>query len=301
MPMNDIRITRGNFHYTIPAGEHRAAAAKVRSLPKMLETIAQMSQCFIGKPQFVIEHRGDMISVFREDYRDRLIALSANTRTEPGKRLSVSEWEVYSKYRGNEPEGRTITLHDVFSRGGVTIKTGNPLCNNAYEEFYRALFSRCAGIVEAKSPLGFVFWQDDIHAQKAGLMFYKHINGVDLDRAVGSEADSVLNWALWEAGKFFSRLINARLYLEDADRLGNNFIEKNQANRVFRFLDLERVYPVREYTNEKKAEMLANFGRRAIERGWLTQEKLGEFIIVGLGVSSTAAGLVRQALEPAFR
>lgn len=260
-----------------------------------------MSGCFVGKPQFVIEKKGDRTTVFREDYYSQLAEVVAEHQPEDGQRLSVSEWEVFSKYHGIEPERPPVTMHDVFSLEGLTIKTGNPFRNNAFEEFHRALLARCAGIVEAKSPLGFIFWQNDIYGERQpGLMFYKHLNGLDLDKAIDAEDEGAMNWALWESGKFFSRLINAKLYLEDADRLNNYFIEKNAANRIFRFLDLERLHPIGQYTDKKKAEMITNFGRKAIGRGWLTQEKLGEFIIVALGADSPAADLVRQALEPSF-
>jgi hypothetical protein len=297
--MGELTITRGAFHYQIAQAAQDRAKAKTEKLPTLLKEIVRLSGSFAGKPQFVIEQAGPKVTVFREDYLGQLRELARDEQGNFGHRLSVSEWEVCSLYRGENPTGEAITLHDVFTRDGLTIKTGNPFCNNAYEEFHRALYARYAGLVEAKSPLGFVFHLDDIFSVgKPGLMFYKHIQGRDLEQALGSDSVGVLNWALWEAAKFFSRLINAGIYLEDADRINNYFIERTAESRVFRFLDLEKAYRLPEYPDRKKAELVVNFARRAIECGFLDKERLGEFVIVVLGAGSPAAEPVWQALKP---
>ena len=94
----------------------------------------------------------------------------------------------------------------------------------------------------------------------------------------------------------YSRLINARLFLADADRLGNYFIEENPATRVFRFLDLEMVSYHQAYSGEKKIEMLAKFIKSARAEGLLTPERLGEFVIVCLGAHGRSADLAERLL-----
>jgi hypothetical protein len=212
--------------------------------------------------------------------------------------MSLSEWKLDSAYHGDqEMTPYPITMHDVYAQDGVTIKTGNPYMNNAPEEFHRALHARFLGVVEAKSPVGFSFHTEDVYGvNNPGKMFYKHISGQDLESAIGHGDRDLMNWALWETGKFFSRLINARLFLGDANRLANYFIEENPATRVFRFLDMELVSYHQAYGSEKKIEMLSSFMKSALARGFLTPERLGEFVIVCLGAHAKSTELVDRLL-----
>ncbi|MFH1683576.1 MAG: hypothetical protein ABIA67_01705 [Candidatus Margulisiibacteriota bacterium] len=192
-----------------------------------------------------------------------------------------------------------VTLHDVYAQDGVTVKTGNPYRNNAWEEFYRALHARYLGIVEAKAPIGFSFHTDDLYGvEKPGKMFYKHLEGQSLEAVIKVEDDEFLHWALWETGKFFSRLINANLYLEDPHRLGNYFIENSPIANVFRFLDLERVRYVRAYSNEMKIKMLEEFIKAACEEGFIASPKsLCEFVMICVGARMSSADLIKRFLS----
>ncbi len=296
-----IVIRVGNKTYQISAREHAAKKRAVRKLKREVlqqGKIQALSSQFVGKPQFIIERREDLVLVAREDCRQQIMELAGKQEWKHYPQLSCSEWQLDMKHRGfEEAVDLPITLHDVYEEDGITVKTGNPYRNNSWEEFMRALTARSLGLVEAKSPLGFSFWLDDIYGQKKpGKMFYKHLDGVDLDQAIKAGNLKLLNWALWEAAKFFSRLINANLCLEDSDRMGNYFIETNQAIPVFRFLDLEAMPFLAVYSNQQKAEMLARFIQKALKEGFLTEERLGEFIIVAQGSKSAIYSLVQQEL-----
>jgi hypothetical protein len=276
--------------------EHRNNIQKLKQIPHVLKEIRELSGRFIGKPQFNIQQKDNFIRVIRQDYQKILPSLIAFPEDCYSHQLSLSEWVRDAIYRGTDPKDLPVTLHDVYTQEGVTIKTGNPYCNNAWEEFYRALNARCLGIVEAKPPIGFSFWLDDPYGQeKPGKMFYKHLQGKDLGMISGKGDRSLPNWALWEAGKFFSRLINAHLYLEDSDRLGNYFIEEYPSTKVFRFLDLERLYFIPAYSHQSMAEMLGKFIKESLKEGLLTTERLGEFLIVCLGAHSRAISLVKRS------
>jgi hypothetical protein len=292
--MAGIIIRKGSFEYSVGLQEHRNNIQRLKQIPNALKEIRGLSRRFIGKPQFIIQQKDNFIRVIRQDYQKILGSLIALPEDCYSQQLSQSEWRTDAVCRGIEPKRLPLTLHDVYTQEGVTIKTGNPYCNNAWEEFYRALHARCLGIVEAKSPIGFSFWLDDPYGmEKPGKMFYKHLGGKDLGMVSGKGDKSLLNWALWEAGKFFSRLINAHLYLEDSDRLGNYFIEEYPSTKVFRFLDLERMYFIPAYSHKSMAEMLSKFIKKSLEEGLLTSERLGEFLIVCLGAHSPAISLVK--------
>ena len=257
-------------------------------MPKALARMQELSRSFAGKPQFVIKIDGHCVSGIREDYLERINPLIRRDPSDFPRRLSTSEWRFDIVYHGNEDYlgGVPLTLHDVFEQDGITVKTGNPYSNNSWIEFFRALQARHCGLVEAKSPVGFVYWTDDLYGEnRPGRMFYKHLDGVDIEKALSMSDQQTLNWALWETGKFFSRLINARLYLEDSDRLGNLFIENGPRAKVFRFLDLEAMTYQPAYSNAKKTEMLAKFIKSAVDKGFLSPERLGEFMLVCVGAN----------------
>ena len=289
MVNNGIIIRKRDAIHRIPQKVHKKNLNDIKfQLPKILREIPRLSKSFIGKPQLLIDRYEDRVTVIREDYKDVLDSLIDISEECYLQRLTISEWRLFHEYHGEEPNDYPVTLHDVYAQEDVTIKTGNPNMNNAWLEFYRALLSRYLGIVEAKSPIGFSFWLDDIYGvQKPGKMFYKHLSGVDFEQALCNMDEETLNWAIWETGKFFSRLINAHLYLEDVDRFGNYFIEDAPATKVFRFLDLEKMDYFQTYSKRKIKEMLAKFIKEALRTGFLTQDKLGEFVIVCLGAYSS--------------
>ena len=239
-----------------------------------------------------------MVTAIREDHSREISTLINMPESDYVQRLSLSEWNLMTSYHGDDSLVRVpVTMHDVFVQGKITIKTGNPYMNNAWEEFYNALRARYLGIVEAKSPIGFSFWLDDIYGErKPGKVFYKHLTGMDLEEAIRKNDASLLNWALWEAGKFLSRLIHAHLYLFDSERLGNYLIESSSAVRVFRFLDMEKMYYLPKYSDEKKVKMLTGFIQKASHVGFLSPEKMSEFIIVCSGGSDRLASLVKKTL-----
>jgi hypothetical protein len=294
--MSGITLKIRNLSYHVDAKQHRRNQRRLRQLPQVLDRIPELAQHFVGKPQFIVERRGSRVSVMREDHRDELQRLIDLPEESYSDRLSLSEWRLETEYGGQEElVPFPITLHDVYEREGVTIKTGNPHSNNAGEEFFRALHARFLGVVEAKSPIGFSFDASDLYGVKnPGRMFYKHMAGQDLAATIKRGNQDLLNWALWESGKFFSRLLHARLYLEDSDRIGNYFIEDNPATKVFRFLDLERVSYRPVYSNEQKAEMLSKFILVSLNNGFITPERLGEFVIVCLGSHSRSPALVEK-------
>jgi|GEM_PF-4947767 len=297
--MSGITITKGNTSYSVDARAHQKNLHRLKHIPRMLRRMKEMSAYFVGKPQFIIRQEGEEVTAVREDYRQILPRLVATAEEDYVERLSLSEWNLDVKYGWNEELAPwPITMHDVYAHVEVTVKTGNPYRNNAFIEFYRALQARFLGVVEAKSPIGFYFHTGDLYGERnPGKMFYRHIKGQDLERAIREGNAALLNWALWECGKFFSRLINANLYLEDSDRIGNFFIENNPATNVFRFLDLERVRYLQEYGDREKAEMLSKFIKKAIADGFLTAERLGEFVIVCLGTHSSSPELVGELLS----
>lgn len=283
-----MEIKIGNVIHTISDAEHQQNLMRLKRLPQVLMEIPNLGSQFKGKPQFVIRQEGPHTEVVREDYQKTIGHLIAVEESHCLHRLSISEWQFLTQWREDEASlPLPVTIHNVYEMSGVTIKTGNPLRNNSWKEFYRALRARSLGIVEAKSPLGFSFNSEDLYGIKEpGKMFYKHLAGVDLEAALKTEDPRTLNWALWETGKFFSRLIHAGLQLKDADRLGNFFIEQTPQTKVFRFLDLEEMHPLskREYNRSIAiTEMLQKFIQKAQEKGLLTEERLGEFAIVCLG------------------
>lgn len=299
--MTGYVVTKGCIRYTVSAQDHAINLAKVSTIPKVLTEIDRIGRRFHGKPQFEIHQTGTRIVVAREDYQDKLSRLIAETEGSfvgRGERYSLSEWNEITLYKGDYNGNCPITMHDVFAVDDITIKTGNPYRNNSWEEFINALRARSLGVVEAKSPLGFVYWLDDLYgAYRPGIMFYKNINGNDLETILAKGNIDLINWALWEAGKFFSRLINAQLYLEDSDRLGNYFIEDNLAAKVFRFLDMEYVFAHQDNGTEKAAQMLMRFCKKALQRGFLTPEKIGEFLIVCVGAHLSADHLIAQLMS----
>ncbi len=279
-----------NNKYSISHKEHQENLRNLRRLPQVLKEIPALDRGFAEKPRFIITQKGKQVTVIRKDYQNGLRDLISSFEENFSRKLSLSEWRLMTLYRGQNPEGLPITMHDVYveydfkSGQKITIKTGNPFRNNAWLEFYRALYARYLGIVEAKSPIGFSFWSDDLYGiEKPGRMFYKHLEGIDIITALQKESQDMLNWALWEAGKFFSRLIKARLFLEDSHRIRNFFIEESPATIVFRFLDLEYMRYLPVYGREKQQEMLTKFIQEALKIGFLDEDRLGEFKLVCLG------------------
>lgn len=292
-----MELRLGNTTYRISETEHRQNLTNLRRLPQVLSDIPSLGKQFRGKPQFVIHQEGARVRVVREDYQERLAPLIHAAETHYSQRLTISEWQLMVRYGGDEGSSPyPVTLHDVYVQGGVTIKMGNPYRNNSWEEFHRALQARSLGIVEAKSPLGFSFNTDDVYGvREPGKMFYKHLTGVDLEAALKTEDPETLNWALWEAGKFLSRLIHANLRLGDADRLGNFFIERPPRTMVLRFLDLEEVHPLPRNARSRSiaiTKMLQKFIKKAQQTGLLTEERLGEFAIVCLGAQYSSFALL---------
>jgi hypothetical protein len=288
----EIRVR--NRSYVISDKVHRQNLLKLKkNLPEVLEEIPKLEKS-LGKPPFRIQKENSLIYVVREDFEETLQDLMKRSEAQYEKRLSVSEWEALPYPSGYQ--SFPVTLHDVYSCRGVTIKLGNPYRNNSWEEFFLALQARALGMVEAKSPLGFSFHLDDPYGTRyPGKMFYKHLEGIDLEQAIKLERREVLNWALWEAGKFFSRLFHAHLFLRDAHRLGNFFIEKSLSTQVFRFLDLEEVRYFRKLSENHILEMLSSFVQKAFEINFLDQERLGEFVAVALG--SYYSNLRNRVLE----
>ncbi|MFC1540702.1 hypothetical protein ACFL4J_01540, partial [Candidatus Margulisiibacteriota bacterium] len=138
--MLGITIQKGSLSYHVDARQHRSNQRRLRQLPQVLKRIPELSRHFVGKPQFIIERRGTLVTVAREDHRSELRRLIKMHEEEYSERLSLSEWRLDTEYGGMEEMAPfPITLHDVYEREGVTVKTGNPHCNNAGEEFYRAL------------------------------------------------------------------------------------------------------------------------------------------------------------------
>jgi hypothetical protein len=268
--------------YSIPLSEHNANIGKLkRFLPWTLKNIPVLSQKFTGKPQFIIQREKSFISLIREDHQNRLKELSETPEPSLGRQLTISEWKSIVHPGAEDVYKLPVTMHDVFFQNGVTVKTGNPYRNNSWEEFYLALSCRARGIVEAKSPIGFSFRMDDPYGVKEpGRMFYKHLQGVDLINAMKSESKDTINWAVWEVGKFFSRLVKARLHLADPHRLGNFFLEQTPSTKVFRFLDLERMRYTKHLNRVMAREMVEAFIKEAMQIGFLNEEKLGEFKIV---------------------
>lgn len=298
--MSGYVVRTGQSSYLISDREHQTRQNLVKyRLPYVLEKIKQNNRTFPGRPPFVVENKGAQVRVFREDYYRQLTETADVAHLSPWTRLSLSEWALDIAYRGEESYvSRPITLHDVFAAPGLTVKTGNPYCNNAWEEFYNALYARSIGLVEGKSPLGFVFDREDIYGeQRPGLMFYKHLKGVDLAEAVSQGEHQLLNWALWEAGKFYSRLIAANLYLADANRLGNYFIEDGGVTKVFRFLDLEKLYPQRPMRSEPTVKMLLDFIASAYQKGLITPERIAEFTIVCLGKDQEKINTLQKMIQ----
>jgi len=268
--------------YSIPLSEHNANMGKLkRFLPWTLKTIPVLSQKFTGKPQFIISQQRQRLTVIREDHQKNLYDLTRTPEENFPKQFTLSEWKAATLAGAEQVYGLPLTMHDVYCLNGVTIKTGNPDRNNSWEEFYLALSCRARGIVEAKSPIGFSFRMDDPYGVKEpGRMFYKHLQGVDLINAMKSESEDTINWAVWEVGKFFSRLVKARLHLADPHRLGNFFFEQTPSTKVFRFLDLERMRYVKHLNRAMAREMVEAFIKEAMQIGFLNKEKLGEFKIV---------------------
>ena len=261
--------------------------------------LALYHDAFPDKPKYVVfeDESRENVFVAREDYRDSI----KQAVSYPGRKLTISEFEIMTVYRGENMLGLPETCHAVFvnERLEVVTKYGNYFRDRSPQEFEFAMRNKYfRGLIEMEVPLGFMVNKAAPNSTREGgfvyypgerlpeftRMFYKYMEGSSLDRIFRDRDPREYNWVLFEIAKLFSRLVQNKILFKDSHRLNNYFMEKIKGGQeVLRVLDSEFIIPKDFISTDELDDMLLMFLEEALKIGFIDWERMDDFLVTALG------------------